>query len=202
MSEPFFSVIVPAHNSAKYIRRLLDSIKAQTFLGYELIVVCDSCTDDTALIASEYTDSVYQVEYGRDGLTRNAGLNAATGKWVLFADDDDWWLHEFAFQLLYNVLNEYGEAIDILAFDFIWAKKGYAPQHQYLTAAVWNKAWRREFIGDTRFPGIWSTSDAVFHKNMMEKNPRVITYNTPLYYYNYMREGSITWIDEHGPDNL
>ena len=44
---PFFSVIVPAYNSAEYIRKGLDSIKEQAFTDYELIIVCDSCTDNT-----------------------------------------------------------------------------------------------------------------------------------------------------------
>ena len=47
MSKPFFSVIVPAHNSAGYIGKCLRSIRKQSFQDYELIVVCDSCTDNT-----------------------------------------------------------------------------------------------------------------------------------------------------------
>jgi glycosyltransferase involved in cell wall biosynthesis len=49
MSKPFFSVIVPAHNSAEYIQRGLQSIVSQSFTDYELIVVCDACTDNTKL---------------------------------------------------------------------------------------------------------------------------------------------------------
>ena len=56
--KPFFSVIVPAHNSAAWIRKGLDSIRAQVWDNYELIVVCDACTDNTAEIAREYTDKV------------------------------------------------------------------------------------------------------------------------------------------------
>ena len=51
MSNPFFSVIVPAHNSAEFIRKGLESIKNQEFDDYELTVVCDACTDDTAEVA-------------------------------------------------------------------------------------------------------------------------------------------------------
>ena len=61
MSKPFFSVIVPAHNAAGRIRKLLDSIKMQTFDDYQIIVVCDDCQDDTADIAREYTDTVLEV---------------------------------------------------------------------------------------------------------------------------------------------
>ena len=53
MSNPFFSVIVPMHNSAAFMRRGLDSIREQTFTDYELIIVCDACEDNTADIARE-----------------------------------------------------------------------------------------------------------------------------------------------------
>ena len=62
MSKPFFSVIVPEHNSAEFMRKGLESIKAQSFTDYELIVVCDACEDNTAEIAREYTDKVFEIE--------------------------------------------------------------------------------------------------------------------------------------------
>ena len=94
MSKPFFSIIVPAHNSAEFINRCLDSVKMQTFTDYELIVVLDDCRDDTDQIALLYTDKVLITWHGRDGLARNAGIDAAEGEWILFLDDDDWWIHE------------------------------------------------------------------------------------------------------------
>ena len=93
MSRPFFSVIVPAHNSAEFIRRGLESIVNQDFDDYELTVVCDACTDDTAEVAAEYMgfgDSIIMTDYGRAGLARNEGLDTAIGDWILFMDDDDW----------------------------------------------------------------------------------------------------------------
>ena len=111
-----FSVIMPAHNAASYIRKALDSIKAQTFTDYELIVVCDACDDQTADIAREYTDRVIEVSNANAGLTRNVGLEAAQGEYLLFADDDDWWLHEFAFEIIHEALTDE----DLLCFAFIW----------------------------------------------------------------------------------
>ena len=49
--QPFFSVIIPAYNSAEWIRKGLDSIKNQTFTSYEIIIICDDCHDNTADIA-------------------------------------------------------------------------------------------------------------------------------------------------------
>ena len=51
---------------------------------------------------------------------------------------------------------------------------------------------RRSLIGDTRFPNVYSISDAYFHGEMMAKNPRIRTWDMPMYYYNYLRPGSIS----------
>ena len=108
-----FSIIIPAHNSAGYIQNALDSVAEQTFEDYELIVVCDSCTDNTEEIAKEYGARTVTVDYHCDGLTRNKGIEMAQGEWVLFIDDDDWWLHEFVLdQLNSRISND----IDILCF--------------------------------------------------------------------------------------
>ena len=95
-----FSVIIPAHNAAGHIRKALDSVRSQTFRDYELIVVCDSCTDGTQQIAREYGARTETVEYHADGMTRNRGLELAQGEWILFMDDDDWWLHEYVLEML------------------------------------------------------------------------------------------------------
>lgn len=190
MVEPFFSVIVPAHNSAEYIERGLDSIAEQTFTDYELIIVCDSCTDNTEEIARRYTDHVYTVQFHQDGYTRNAGLDVARGKWVLFMDDDDWFMHEFAFDLLHKALTKVDT--DILTFSFIWRYVGYTQNQPRMWIAVWNKCWNREFIGDTRFSNKYMASDEDFHNAMIDKKPRIMNWDMPLYYYNYMRTGSQT----------
>jgi len=199
MNEPFFSVIVPAYNSSAWIRKGLDSIKAQSWTDYELIVVCDSCRDNTAEIAREYTDKVIEVEYHLDGMTRNAGIEAATGTWILFMDDDDWFLHEFVFQQLAEKVAGMENELDMLLFSFIWKGRFYANQRpSRMWVAVWSKCWRREFIGETRFPPIPHWSDGPFMQEIIEKNPRIETWDMPMYYYNYLREGSISWRAHEG----
>ena len=187
-----FSIIIPAHNSAGYIRRALDSVRSQTFTDYELIVICDNCTDDTEQVALEYGARVKAVNYHCDGPTRNVGLNMARGEWVLFMDDDDWWLHEYVLEQINSKLSD---AFDILAFSFIWRGVKYASPRSNagtLYPSVWNKAWRRAFIGGTRFPNVYSISDSYFHGEMMDKRPRIHVWDMPMYYYNYLRPGSIS----------
>ena len=196
MSEmgPFFSVIVPAHNSAKFIRKGLESITEQEFDEYELIVVCDNCTDNTLDVVDEYYDGyrgeIIMTDYGRAGMARNAGLDAASGKWILFMDDDDWYLPG-AFGMIAEEL-KHQKDIDILAYGFEWKGMGCAIQSpKRIYPAIWNKAWRREFIGEERFPDWIHTDDLGFARKM---HPRARFGFLPavLYHYEFMRPGSVS----------
>ena len=187
---PKFSIIMPAHNAAGYIRKALDSIVAQTYTDYELIVICDACEDNTAEIAREYGARVEVVNFRNPGPTRSRGLDIATGEWILFMDDDDWWLHEFVLDQLLGQLSD----CELLCFGFIWKGRGYTSPNRpggIYWPAVWNKCWRKDIIGDTRFPEAYP-DDLHFHNKMMNKLMRIKTWEMPLYYYNYWREGSIS----------
>jgi len=188
---PFFSVIVPAYNAADHIKPLMTSIATQTFQDYELIVVCDSCIDDTEEIAKSYGARTIPVQYHLDGLTRNKGIDEARGQWLLFADDDDWFLHEYAFEQLADMAGKHDE--DAVLFSHIDRERGYmrhSPDNIHVP--VWSKCWRREFIGDTRFPYRHYWSDCDFHNKIMRKPHKFVYWDMPLYYYNFMRKGSIT----------
>ena len=89
---------------------------------------------------------------------------------------------------------------DVMAFAFIWKGVGVTyplRDGTQLWPNVWSKLWRRKFIGDTRFSDEWSVSDLGFTQAMINKRPRLVTWDMPMYYYNYMREGSITERDSH-----
>ena len=190
MSNPFFSVIVPAYNAEQFMRKGLDAIRGQDFTDYELIVVCDSCTDGTEQIAEEYADTLLTVGFGRAGMSRNAGINIATGKWILFADDDDWYLPG-AFRAIHDALKD-DPPVDLLAYGFVWKGKGPCIQNNgRIYTAVWNKAWRREFIGSERFPDWIHTDDLGFARKM---HPKARWGYLPmiLYYYNFLRPGSVS----------
>ena len=199
MSEkPFFSVIIPAHNCAAWMRKGLDTIRAQSFKDYELIIVCDACTDNTAEIAREYTDRVIEVENNGSGPTRNVGLEASRGEWLLWMDDDDWWTDSDAFQKIADEIRKAEGTFDVLAFGFFFKSRGYAQQRPgRLYIAIWNKAWRRDFIGETRFPPIAHTDDVGF-ANATHGKARFRYLDDLLYYYNYMRPGSITHLKSIG----
>lgn len=192
--KPFFSIIVPAHNSVEYLDKCLQSIIDQIFTDYEMIVVCDACSDRTATVARKFTDKVIITNHGMDGLARNAGIDAAEGEWILFLDDDDWWIHEYVLEDIHRlVTSEFGSSLDMVCFDFIWKGKGYARNiPSRMNIAVWSKAFRRSFIGETRFPAIPFTSDQPFMDEICAKKPVAIAMHELMYYYNYMRKGSQT----------
>jgi glycosyltransferase involved in cell wall biosynthesis len=94
MSSPEISLIVPMHNAAGTIGELIGSIQAQTFEYFEAIFVDDGSTDDTASVVAdaairdERLRLVTQVNAG-PGAARNAGMRAARGRYLMFADADD-----------------------------------------------------------------------------------------------------------------
>jgi glycosyltransferase involved in cell wall biosynthesis len=190
----FFSVIVPVHNAAEFMRKGMDSIFSQDFKDYEAIIVCDSCTDETEYIVNEYTAYTHHkklfTDYGRAGMARNAGLDEADGEWILFMDDDDWYLPG-AFGKIAEELDRQKD-IDILAYGFEWKHMKTAYQSEArIYPAIWNKAWRREFIGDERFPDWIHTDDLGFAKRMHPR-ARFGFLHEALYYYNFMRVGSVS----------
>jgi glycosyltransferase involved in cell wall biosynthesis len=93
--QPFFSVIVPAYNTYSTIAETIDSVLAQTYQNYEIIVVDDGSPDDVAdFVERTYGEAVSLIRQPNGGLAsaRNAGIKVATGDYVAFLDSDDAWL--------------------------------------------------------------------------------------------------------------
>ena len=89
------SVIVPIYNVEKYLRRCINSILAQTYQKFELILVDDGSPDNSGKICDEYAnidDRIVVIHKKNGGLSdaRNAGLDVAKGDYVIFIDSDDY----------------------------------------------------------------------------------------------------------------
>lgn len=93
---PRVSVIIPVHNRAHLIRGAIDSVLAQDFADFELIVVDDASTDGTAAAAQGYQDARIRVlelpKNGGSNAARNVGIRAATAPLIAFLDSDDAYL--------------------------------------------------------------------------------------------------------------
>lgn len=101
---PKISVIVPTFNTEKYLRCCVDSILAQTFTDYELLLIDDGSTDGSEVICDKYAEKDTRIKVlhknnGGVSSARNLGLDNAKGEWITFCDSDDWvfpcWLDNF-----------------------------------------------------------------------------------------------------------
>ena len=105
MNSPVFSVVVPLYNKQAHIEKCIKSVLSQTYISFELIVVDDGSTDQSAAKVKQFDDArvryIYQKNSGVSA-ARNTGIKAAVGQYVAFLDADDWYegsiLNEF-FQL-------------------------------------------------------------------------------------------------------
>lgn len=107
---PQISVIVPIYNVEKYLQRCIDSILAQTFTDYELILVDDGSPDNCGKICNQYAlrDSRIKVihqENAGASAARNSGLGMAEGEFVCFCDSDDYIDTDY-FEVLYTTITE------------------------------------------------------------------------------------------------
>ncbi len=93
---PKVSVIIPSYNCAAYLPRAIESVLAQSFRDFEILVVDDGSTDDTASVVAPYLHRVRYIAQANKGLpgARNTGLRAAQGDTIALLDADDAWLPE------------------------------------------------------------------------------------------------------------
>ena len=91
-----FSIIIPCYKVEQYLHQCVDSVLAQTFDDYEVILVDDGSPDGSPAICDEYSkksNKVKVIHKLNGGLSdaRNVGLKEASGDYIVFLDSDDWW---------------------------------------------------------------------------------------------------------------
>jgi glycosyltransferase involved in cell wall biosynthesis len=94
MISPFFSIIMPTYNRASFLKRSIQSVIAQSFSDWELIIVDDGSTDGTMEILQEYKKGDTRISFIfqenlKASIARNNGINHAKGKYICFLDSDD-----------------------------------------------------------------------------------------------------------------
>ena len=118
MQQIKFSLIIPAYNIENYIVKCITSILNQNYFNYEIIVVNDGSTDDTAkILESIKNEKIKIINKQNGGLSsaRNEGLRHATGDYIWFVDGDDY-IENNALEILYKCLKE--EFYDIISFKY------------------------------------------------------------------------------------
>lgn len=219
-----FSIIVPIYKVEKYLRGCIDSVLVQNYMDYELILVDDGSPDSCGAICDEYAKEHTQVKVihkANGGLSsaRNAGLDIAAGKYVIFLDSDDFWDDSDALKHFHENLSD--TRADVLVFP---AKRYYEENNQYTyilsgeadrekiidvnvnsavrymlerniyRAAAWNKVIRRSLIEDhhMRFLEGYLSEDMDWCGDLLLYSNRFDFYEVPVYVYRQQRAGSIT----------
>lgn len=90
------SIIMPSYNTGRFIKETIESVLAQTYTNWELLIVDDCSTDDTDEVVGAYL-SDERIRYFKNetnsgaAISRNRALREAKGKWIAFLDSDDLW---------------------------------------------------------------------------------------------------------------
>lgn len=209
---PKISIIIPVYGVEKYIERCCVSVFEQTYKNFELIFVNDCSKDNSEAIVQQVMaryeslgirikNIQHEINLGISA-TRETGLNAACGEYVLYVDSDDY-IAPNMLELLINRANE--TDADIVYCDFYEVKNG---QQQYfdqclsvtdpllMTAAMlrqevvwcpWNKIFRRSLaiVNDIHWPvGINIGEDLVVTTKLFCYAKKIAHVNQALYFYN------------------
>lgn len=217
MESTSISVIVPFYNLERYAGPCLDSVAAALSaaggpgVSAEVLCIDDGSTDSTGDVLDEYAakdrrfHAIHKTN-GGEGSARNAGLDAATGKWVTFLDGDDVWLENLvaaagpvlaanpqadivAFR--YGQFDDGGEPpsprpAEPRAFDV----SGEVPSEILLDVGVFPTFFRRDFLGEMRFSALPLGADRLFVAQCLARACSVVKCDAVVHGYR-IREGSM-----------
>lgn len=202
--EDKISVIVPVWNAHEYLNRCVDSILAQTYRNLEVLLVDDGSTDDSLEICRRYAESdsrvqAFHKENGGQASARNYALDRATGDFVGFVDNDDW-IFPAMYQRLHGLMVEHdadvGRCGDMQGE--MEASPSEAEASILVTEAeeyfgllyqdIWgghvtDRLFRRELIGDARFPHSKTIEDMRFMRILLPGIRREVATDEKLFFY-------------------
>lgn len=207
------SIIVPVYKVEPYLRKCVDSILAQTFTDFEVILVDDGSPDNSGKICDEYAskDSRVRVIHKKNGglsSARNAGIDVARGKYLGFVDSDDY-IEKDMYELLYdNIVKEQADLSICGVYDLYANREPKILKTQYMVLSkieamkmileakvvsvqAWNKLYKKEIFDTIRYPEGVITEDAAVILPVLDKTEKVVIDTQQKYYY-FHRENSIT----------
>lgn len=217
IQNPKISIIVPAYNAAEYISRCIESIIRQTESDFEILIVDDGSTDSTGQICKEFQACDSRVRYfyqNNCGVARarNLGLKNARGKYITFADADDW-LEKDSFKIClgylqnshadilkfgYYIDHENGECTSVsldspkLFFSDNCDILEFTDKTKYY-AYVWNAFINKEIIGDILFEDDLNwLEDQIFGYRCFLKSRSTLFVPDRLYHYTWWASGSLS----------
>ena len=216
---PRVSVVVPVHNTARYLPQCLDSIIHQTLREIEIICVDDGSEDNSYSVLSDYAAldgriTILQQECLGAGVARNAGLERARGEWVMFIDSDDFAepdLLESAYSsgvaasadiVLFsaNSFNQNTKQVSYMPWSLnksliptlpCKTEELYDKIFQISKPAPWTKLFRRSFVVNNgiSFQQLHNTNDLFFSFLSLALSHKLSWVEKPLIYYRNNPEG-------------
>lgn len=207
---PKVSIIIAAYNVERFIEKCVDSILAQTFTDYEVIVIEDGSTDQTPEICdrlaskSKKINVIHQPNQGLSEV-RNRGLRVATGEYVAFIDGDDYISADYLEKLMDAIAKNKAE-IAGCGFKTIPVRRLYPAKNivfsgekatiELLTEqetyqiVAWNKVYKRELFEGISFPANKRNEDSLTTYKVLSRAKKVAYIEEPLYFYS-QRDDSI-----------
>lgn len=215
MSEKI-SVIIPVYKVEAYLPECLDSVVNQTYQDMEIILVDDASPDGSGAICDSYAEQdgrirvVHREKNGGLAAARNTGIELAAGEYLFFADSDDW-LAEDTLERLYQGLGKYGADCSVgVCVTVLEGNTGErelrrsgqkgdqcrtaleAMEEVLLTcSSACNRLYRREMLGDLRFPQGRINEDEPFVLQMYRRMEKIVFLDCETYFYR-KRANSIT----------
>ena len=204
MNMPKVSIIVPVYKAESYLHRCVDSILAQTFTDFELLLIDDGSPDKSGEICDEYAkkDSRIRVIHKENGgvsSARQRGQEEACGEYTIHVDPDDW-VELTMLEDLYR--NAKDDNADMVICDYYTNEESlqkYIKQEptkldnnvvlrelfQQLHGSCWNKLVRRAcYIGKVNFPkGINCCEDLIWCIQVLKCKPKISYVNKAYYHY-------------------
>ena len=203
------SIIVPVYQVENYIRQCVDSILAQTFTDFELILVDDGSKDQSGKICDEYAvidervKVIHQTNSGA-ATARNSGMNQAVGNYFMFVDSDDYIAPTMLECLHKTILNEKADMVvcNCLYFFESDEKKDFCTNMKLETLSgmeifynrknernygiwtvVWNKLIKKEIVQKVKFRSGKYYEDEFWANDIYQMDIKVVTIPDCLYYY-------------------
>ncbi len=206
------SVIVPIYNSEKYLMACLESIVNQTYKNLEIILVDDGSTDDSGRICDEYAKRDARVKVihkanGGNGNARNAGLECASGEWLVWVDNDDI-IHKQQIEILLsaakkqnldiavggyyaidddevpedkNIDNHLHEA-EVITDEHLYNDE-FIKKRSMIFTVPWGKICKRELYNGIKFPARSRNDDTWTTWKVYERVNKVGLLDETLYYW-------------------
>lgn len=205
MRKPKISIIVPVYKAEKYLRRCVDSILAQTFTDFELLLIDDGSPDSSGEICDQYAASdprvrVFHKPNGGVSSARNLGIDISNGEYLTFVDADDLIDKE---TLSISISEMTRDNIDLLQVSFsrdieklgknstsnssVLDKYSYV-QENYVIACIWGTFIKATIIKDNNIlfdPSIKLGEDQLFLYNCITHSNRLKRLGNICYYYFY-----------------